>query len=115
MENNMTESSANNMNPAPGEIYNVSFKTKAPARTHTFWFTDLDMAAEFNESLLMHPKVIECHVYAIKADLGKQFIKDPEIGGIAEIETWERGRGVSRRKGSVKDYGAAKAAERTKT
>lgn len=103
-----------NMNPAPTDIYSVSFHTKSPVRTHTFWFTDLGMAAEFNESLLMHPKVTDCHVYAIKANLGTQFIKDPEKGGITEIEMWERGRGVSKRTGSAKDYRAAEAAERTK-
>ncbi len=60
MDTNMNET--NNMAAQSAEIYSVSFKTKAPPRIHTFWFTDLDMAAEFNESLLMHPKVIECHV-----------------------------------------------------
>ena len=103
----------NNLSPA--EIFSVSFHTKSPVRTHTFWFTDPDMAARFNESLLMHPKVTDCHVYAVQADLGTEYVRDPEMGGVTEIEMWERGRGVSKRTGSVKDYYAAQAAERTKT
>ncbi len=114
-----TEQNMIGMNPQPTEIYSVSFHTKSPMRTHTFWLTDLNMAAEFNKSLLMHPKVTDCHVYAVKANLAAQFIKDPEMGDVSEIEMWERGRGASRRKGSMKEHSkndhAADAAEGTKT
>ena len=115
MDTNMDTNMRETLNPQPAEIYSVSFHTKSPVRTHTFWFTDLGMATEFNESLLMHPKVTDCHVYAVQANLTAQFIKAPENGGISEIEMWERSRGVSKRKGSIKDHRAADAAERTKT
>lgn len=74
------------------KIYSVSFHTKSPKRTHTFWFTSKEQAAEFNESLYLHPKVTECRVYEIDADLGPAYISDPENGGIRRIDEWERGQ-----------------------
>lgn len=113
MENSVNPSTT--VTPALTEIYSVSFHTKSPTRTHTFWFTDLDMAVMFNESLLMHPKVTDCRVYAVQANLGTEYIKDPEMGGISEIEMWERGRAGSRRKGDMRQHKAADAAERKET
>ena len=72
------------------EIYSVSFHTKSPLRTRTFWFTDLDMATMFAESLLSNRKVIDCTTYAVKANVGEEYLPSMNGEQVSMIEMWKR-------------------------
>lgn len=77
-------------------IFSVSFHTRSPKETHTFWFTDFDMAFQFALSLQMNPKVIDCTVYEMDANVAAEYdrkVKDPQI---RVADSWERGQRPNR-------------------
>ena len=74
----------------------VSFHIKSPKGVHTFWFTDNDMAIQFSLSLQMNPKVIDCTIYEVEANVAAEYdrkVKDPQI---LVTDSWERGKRPNR-------------------
>lgn len=94
-------------------IYSVSFHTKSPKGPHTFWFTDFDMATQFGYSLQMNPKVTDCSIYELEANVAAEYDRKVKDTQIRVVETWERGKQPPRMLANLESDTAAQTAERT--
>lgn len=77
-------------------IFSVSFHTRSPKGTHTFWFTDFDMAFQFSLSLQMNPKVTDCTVYEMDANIAAEYDRKVKAPQIRVTDSWERGQRPNR-------------------